>query len=56
MKAIYFGVENIESFINMYLDKGWTVYSVTPCLETHHGCGSWTSGFLIVFNTNGIEL
>lgn len=56
MKAIYFKVSNnIVKEINEYLDKGWTVESITPRLEaryvTTNAGASETIGYLVIFRT-----
>lgn len=61
-KVILVGICTVGVFfyylyvIAMILSREWTVYSVIPCLEARYEWGSSTPGFLIVFNTNGIEL
>jgi len=53
MKAVYFKVcDDIDEYINSYLDKGWIVVSITPRIISkweNSGAASVTAGFLVIF-------
>ena len=57
MKCIFFKCYFAVDEINKYLSYGWTVVSVTPQLgrlDTYNDV-TVTDGYLVIFNTNGIE-
>ena len=62
MKAIRFKVDvDMDKSINYYLDKGWTIFSIHQIMKDvgiglSGGATNYTSSFLVIFNTNGIEL
>ena len=63
MKAVYFIMkgQSVAAEMNKYLDKGWTVFSITKSETVIQTVSSSSSvptapGFLVIFNTNGIVL
>lgn len=60
MKAVTVKADtNLSDEINKYLDKGCTIFNISPVLGTRdccNGAASYTYGYLIIFNKNGVQI
>lgn len=60
MKAVTVKADtNLSDEINKYLDKGWTIFNISPVLgirDCGNGAASYTYGYLIIFNENGVQI
>ena len=60
MKAVTVKADtNLSDEINKYLDKGCTIFNISQVLgiqDCVNGAASYTYGYLIIFNKNGVQI